>query len=87
MKRSINLQAFYPKELRITETIETSDKLIIKLGSHTHSFVCPSCGVVLTRRHATYPRRVQDLPILGNENTVPDGFIRKNQYHFFSASA
>lgn len=77
MKRSTNLQAFYPKELQITETIETSDKFIIKLRSHTHSFVCPSCGAVLTRRHATYPRRVQDLPILGKNVELQ---IRANEY-------
>lgn len=64
-RTSINLQGFYPKELQITETIETPDKIIIKLKSHTHTFKCPSCKTILTHYNSTYLRRVQDLPILG----------------------
>lgn len=62
-RTSINLQGFYPKELQITEAIETPDKIIIKLKSHTHTFKCPSCKTIMTHYNSTYHRRVQDLPM------------------------
>ena len=60
---TLYLQHVYPAELEITEIIETTDKIIIKLKSHTHSCKCPSCGSISTQYQATYLRRVQDLPI------------------------
>ena len=92
-RTSINLKGFYPKELQITETIETPDKTIIKLKSHTHTFKCPSCKTILTHYNSTYLRRVQDLPMNVqtwvptvrhskksddfNENPDPDFFSQK----------
>ena len=64
-KTSIEIQSSFPKELQVIETIETPDKIIIKLRSRTHSCECPSCKTTLTHYNSTYLRRVQDLPILG----------------------
>lgn len=61
----LSLQHFYPAELEITDILETADKIIIKLKSHTHTCTCPSCNSISTQYHATYLRKVQDLPILG----------------------
>ncbi len=74
---TISLQNFYPNELEITEICETTDKIIIKLKSHTHSHKCPSCGSISTQYHATYLRRVQDLPILGKNTEL---HIRAYEY-------
>ncbi len=67
---TLSLQHFYPAELEITEILETTDKIIIKLKSHTHSCKCPSCGTLTTQYHATYVRKVQDLPILGKNTEL-----------------
>ncbi len=40
----LSLQNFYPAALEITEIIETTDKIIIRLKSHIHSQKCPACG-------------------------------------------
>ena len=64
-KTSIEIQSSFPKELQVIETIETPDKIIIKLRSRTHSCECPSCKTTLPHYNSTYLRRVQDLPILG----------------------
>lgn len=61
----LQLKNFSPTELHITDTIESYDKIIIKLISHPHACKCPSCGSICERYHGTYLRRVQDLPILG----------------------
>ena len=67
---TLSLQHFYPAELEITEILETTDKIIINLKSHMHSCKCPSCGTLSTQYHATYLRRVQDLPILGKNTEL-----------------
>ena len=54
---TLSLQHFYPAKLEILEIVETTDKIIIKLKSHTHSCKCPTCGTVSTHHHATYIRR------------------------------
>lgn len=74
---TLSLQHFYPTELEITEIIETADKIILRLKSHTHSCKCPSCGRETTQYHATYLRRVQDLPILGKNTEL---HIRAYEY-------
>lgn len=74
---TLSLQHFYPAELEITEILETTDKIIIKLKSHTHSCKCPSCGTLSTQYHATYLRRVQDMPILGKNTEL---HIRAYEY-------
>ena len=61
----LHLQSFYPDELHITNIIESRDRIIIKLKSHTHTCKCPSCGSMCERYHGTALRRVQDLPIFG----------------------
>ena len=67
---TLSLQHFYPAKLEILEIVETTDKIIIKLKSHTHSCKCPTCGTVSTHHHATYIRRVQDFPILGKNTEL-----------------
>ena len=62
---TLSLQQFYPSELEITEILETTDKIILKLKSHTHS-----CGTLSTQYHATYVRKVQDMPILGKNTEL-----------------
>lgn len=67
---TLSLQHFYPSELEITEIFETTDRIIIKLKSHTHSCKCPTCGMLSTQYHATYVRKVQDMPILGKSTEL-----------------
>lgn len=60
------LSKFYPEEyLKITDIVETADRIIIRLKSVTNECRCPSCERILTDYHGTYERTVQDLPILG----------------------
>ena len=74
---TLSLQHFYPAELEITEILETVDKIIIKLKSHTHTGTCSSCNSISTQYHATYLRKVQDLPILGKTTEL---HIRAYEY-------
>jgi transposase len=66
MPNALALNNFYPeKYLEMTDVIDESDKIIIHLKSITRECECPRCGTMLTKRHGTYTRKVQDLPILG----------------------
>ena len=68
--KELELQRFFPEQLEIKNIIYTSDKIIIKMTSHSKSGVCPCCGVVSERYHGTYIRKIQDLPILGKAVTL-----------------
>lgn len=60
------LDHYFPSDvLKITEVIETDDKIIIHMKSISHTCVCPRCHQRLEHYHGTYIRKVQDLPILG----------------------
>ena len=59
----LDMQAFYPEELQITQISEQEKALIIHLKSQKHSYRCPKCAVEMTAYHGTYQRIVQDLPI------------------------
>ena len=62
----LELWSFYPQEyFDITEIINTENKIIIKMKSHTITYKCPVCGTEVNHYHGTYLRKVQDLPILG----------------------
>jgi transposase len=63
-KKSINLQAFYPDCLKITEVDEQDESITITLKSVKRSHFCPECGEEMRTYHSTYRRTVQDLPIL-----------------------
>ena len=65
MKKEIDYQAFYPKELKIIEIDDGEDRVTIRLKSRSKTCVCPRCGRELTKRRATYDRKAQDLSILG----------------------
>lgn len=62
---TISLQNYYPSELQIVECIETEEKITLKLKSCSHNCICPKCGVITSQCRGIYNRRVQDLPILG----------------------
>ena len=61
-KTSIEIQSSFPKELQVIETIETPDKIIIKLRSRTHSCECPSCKTTLTHYNSTYLMQIATPP-------------------------
>lgn len=66
MTNSLPLNHFFPeKYLELTDVIDGSDMIVIHLKSITRECKCPSCGTISTKRHGTYTRKVQDLPILG----------------------
>ncbi|MCR5076196.1 MAG: hypothetical protein K6A79_10390, partial [Ruminococcus sp.] len=79
--KELELQRFFPEQLEIKDIIYTSDKIIIKMKSHSESGVCPCCGVVRSSFHYcsfSYPLKwflkslialicVRELPI-------PDSF-------------
>jgi transposase len=68
--KELELQRFFPEQLEIKDIIDTSDRIIIKMKSHSESGACPCCGVVSERYHGTYVRKIQDLPILGKAVTL-----------------
>lgn len=63
--REINIQSFYPKELEVRGIEETEKQIYIHLKSKSTSCECPRCHKMVTKKRATYERKVQDLPILG----------------------
>lgn len=69
IETKMNLQNFYPKELEVANVIEETDKLTIKMFTHSKSCKCPKCGTVSEHGHGIYERKVQDLPVFG-ERTV-----------------
>lgn len=62
---SLDLQSFYPKELKITDVEETETEIVIHMHSVSKTCKCYKCGSELTVHHGSHHRSVQDLPILG----------------------
>jgi len=63
---SLLISKYFPQEsLVITDVLEETDKIIIRLKSITEACECPKCHKYLVGYHGTYIRKVQDLPILG----------------------
>ena len=62
---SIDLQSFYPKELKILGVDETDKKITIYMHSVSEECKCIQCGKLLTKHHGSHHRKVQDFPILG----------------------
>lgn len=60
---SIDIQSFYPEDLRIVKIEEDVMTLTLYMKSQKHSHYCPNCGQEMHVYHATYIRTVQDLPI------------------------
>ena len=68
--REINIQSFYPKELEVRGIEETEKQIYIHLKSKSTSCECPRCHKMVTKKRATYERKVQDLPILGKSTRL-----------------
>lgn len=62
---SLDLQSFYPDELRILDVEETKEEIIIHMHSVSTTCKCYKCGSELSVHHGSHHRTVQDLPILG----------------------
>jgi transposase len=43
------------------------DMVIIHVASNRKEVQCPYCGGISNKRHSTYERSFQDLPIMGNK--------------------
>ena len=41
---TLNLQSYYPQSLKVTNVIETEQKITILLKSLKHQHTCQSCG-------------------------------------------
>ena len=63
----INLSGFYPDSLKIIKVSNEEDRIVIQMKSQKYSYFCWKCEFEMKRYHATYPRTVQDLPILGKQ--------------------
>ena len=64
---TLDLQSFYPSDLKIFSVDDTEDKIIIHIHSVSTSCTCHRCGALLYRHHGSHHRTVQDLPILGKQ--------------------
>lgn len=47
----------------VYDHVENEDSLHIYIKSREHGCVCPECGKISTKLHATYKRKLQDTPI------------------------
>lgn len=61
----LNLKPFFPENLKIQKIINTENTVYIYLKSTVKQSVCPHCGQISKKYHATHSRTVQDLPIFG----------------------
>ena len=61
-----DLTSFYPEYFRIDQKYIINEKIEITAKSITHQAVCPACGKLSGSYHSTYKRKVEDLPLLGN---------------------
>lgn len=61
----INLQNFYPEELKIKQVISEKNRVSLKMYVESKECRCPRCNEISTHKHGTYNRKIQDLPILG----------------------
>lgn len=64
---TLDLQSFYPSDLKILRVDDTEDKIIIHMHSTSTSCTCHRCGALLHQHHGSHHRTVQDLPILGKQ--------------------
>ena len=59
----LDLQSYYPTDLKIERIKETKKEITITIKSMKGSHVCQECGREMRIYHSTYVRTVQDLPI------------------------
>lgn len=62
---TLDLQRFYPAELKILDVADIDDEIIIQMHSVSKTCKCHKCGATLTKHHGSHRRSMQDLPILG----------------------
>ena len=67
---SLDLQSFYPADLKILDVEETDDEIIIRMHSESNNCTCHKCGAPLIKHHGSHHRKAQDLPILGKRVTL-----------------
>ncbi len=70
MNSSMELQQFFPVELKIQDIRMDDDTVYITLKSMTKKTFCPKCGKEISKYHAVHKRTVQDLPILGKKTIL-----------------
>lgn len=70
LNANLNLQQFFPLDLRIQDVLTTEDTVYIQMKSKTKGFICPKCKKEITKYHAVHKRKVQDLPILGKRTIL-----------------
>jgi len=75
---SIDLQSFYPEDLKLIRIVGSEQSLTIYMKSQKHRHHCPNCGQEMNVYHATYVRTVQDLPIF-NKNVT----LKISSYDYF----
>ena len=46
------------------------DTIIIRVSSNRDTAVCPFCGVSSSKKHSSYERSFQDLPIMGKKTKI-----------------
>ena len=77
-KSTLCLDKFYPeRDLRITDIEQQKNQILIRMKSISKCCKCPKCNCPTDKYHSTYNRKVQDLPILG-ENVQLE--IRAHEY-------
>jgi len=74
----VDMQAFFPVDLRITKIIEAEHELIFHLKSLKHKHTCPGCDAEMSVYHGTYQRMVQDLPVFNKRV-----FLRITAYEYY----
>lgn len=65
MSRLLDLQSFFPEEMKLIKKTESNKKITLKIKSVTNKQKCPKCGCESSHYHSTYTRNIIDLPILG----------------------
>ena len=61
----LDIQSFYPSDLKILGIDETDQEIIIHVHSDSRQCMCHKCGFPMITHHGSHHRNVQDLPILG----------------------
>lgn len=64
-EKDLNLQEFFPENLKVQKIVTNEDTVYIHLRSTARQLSCPDCGKVMRKRHTLHHRTVQDLPIFG----------------------
>src|ERR1700730_18898733 len=65
MRAGIRISSFVPSGLVIESVSDSSDSIILAVGSEAGMAECPLCGARSRRIHSRYHRHVADLPSAG----------------------